>query len=115
MVEKKKRKKFEKEIEIIIKNLEKEFSFNANLNAYERKIVHEMAEKNNLYHKTFGDEIKIIKISKIPFDDDNDANDNDVNILTNMLQTHSLAETQKSKDKLKVPFQMELRKRKNKL
>ena len=64
-IEKKKRKVFEKKIIVIFEHLHDTFTFNK-LNSFERLIVHDLATKHKIHHKTVED--KII-ISKIPFND----------------------------------------------
>ncbi len=59
-IEAKKRKMFEKKIFPIIENLDISFTFKE-LNSYECKIVHEMAEKYKLYHLTINEKNNYFK------------------------------------------------------
>ena len=63
-IEARKRRQFEKKILAIIENLDTTFTLNE-LNAYERKLIHELAEKHKLFHQTVNEKLTI---SKFPFD-----------------------------------------------
>lgn len=118
-----KKRQFVREVETIIKNLDVEFTFKKDLSSFERRLVHELAEKHGLYHNSDGElGSRQITISTLPLInndkeddlqfnlDDNVVNDVVTDNLTQQLKKTVITKRSRS-SKTVTPLKMTLRKR----
>ena len=100
----KEQNKFQKQVELIIKNLDSTFTFSSDLNSFQRKIIHDLCEKHNLFHTSDGDdENRRITIRKSAVEI------SEIDALTIGIARTEITKSNKVTKNQEVPFQIETR------